>query len=63
MLKAASPEEIASPCTHRIGNQSGSSGVAALVRGLSRFSLLRRHNAFDSTAWVARSPRRAGHLV
>ena len=38
-------------------------GSATLVRGLSRFSLLRPRNAFDSTAWVARSARRAGHLV
>ena len=45
----------ASSCTHRIGRQSGLSGVAALVRSLSRFPLLPR-NAFDSTAWVARSP-------
>ncbi len=50
MLKPGSPREIASPCTHRIGNQSGRSGVAALVRGPSRFPLLRPRNAFDSTA-------------
>ncbi len=54
---------MASLCTHRIGNQSGRSGTAALVRGLSRLSLLRPRNAFDSTARVARSPCRAGHLV
>ena len=61
--EASVPAEIASPCTQRIGNQSGRSGVAALVRGPSRFSLLRPRNAFDSTARVAWSPRRAGHLV
>ena len=54
--EASVPEEIASPCTHRIGNQSGRSDAAALVRGLSRFSLLRPRNAFDSTARGARSP-------
>ena len=31
--EASVPEEIASSCTHRIGNRSGRSGVAAVVRG------------------------------
>ena len=37
-------------------------GSATLVLGLSRFSFLWPRNA-DSTARVARSPRRAGHFV
>lgn len=63
LMLSQRPRGDASPCTHRIGNRSGRSAVAALVRGLSRFSLLPPRNAFDSTARVARSSRRAGRLV
>ncbi len=38
--EASVPEEIASPCMHRIGNQSGRSRIAALVRGPSRLLAL-----------------------
>ena len=59
----ASPRRSQAPARTRIGNRAGRSGFAALVRGLSRFSLLRPRNAFDSFTRVARSSRRAGHLV
>ena len=61
--EASVPEEVASPYTHRIGDRSGQSGVATLVRGLCRFSLSPPPNVCHSTARATRSPRRAGHLV
>ena len=61
--EASGPEEIASPCTHRIGNQSGRSGVAALVRSPSRFSLLRPATPSTAPPGSRSPPRKAGHLA
>ena len=57
------PEESVQTDLRGLRGQCDLRGSATLVRGLSRFSLLRRPNAFDTTARVARSARRAGHLV
>ena len=60
------PEESVQTDQHDLRGQCDLRGSAALVRRCAaspRFSLLRPRNAFDSTARVARSARRAGHLV
>ena len=57
------PEESVQTDQRSLRGQCDLRGSATLVRGLFRFSLLRPRNAFDSTARVGRSARRAGHLV
>ena len=57
------PEESVQTDQRGLRGQCDPRGSATLVRGPSCFSLLRPRNACDSTARVARSARRGGHLV
>ena len=63
MLKPAPPRR--SPALARTASATGGAGAASLPSCADSppFSRLRPRNAFDGTARVERSRRRAGHLV